>query len=693
MDHKQHKKQTRKVIRWVALALVVALLAVMPLIASRSAKADGPQASILTAKAEIRDITAQLIGGGQLRSDATENITIPAQVKLEKYLVSNGDTIKKGDPIARVDKVSVMVALQEVQETLDYLSRQISSVSNDTEPDQVKARSGGVVKILYAEPGDNVREVMLEHGALAVLSLDGRMALDIPKQAGFSYGDTVTVTLTDGTELEGRVESALEDTMTVSVEDDNYAVGTAAVVTEKDGTGLGSGELYIHSPWNATAYTGTVTAVNVTENTKVSSGKVLFRLETEGHSAQFQILTQQRRDYEALMTELFAMYDSGVITAPCDGLITGVDEEGAFLLSDTEAGHTWRLQLASSSSASESEGGETPPPEGGETPPPEGGETPPPEGGEGGGETGCDCPDPESGHEPDCPEYEEVPVPSSNVFLVEAVSEAGVTLKYISGDNPHKPASFSGTTYPDGTPIAVGDLVMLSPDNTITKIGSAAPQSPGMGQMPGMDFSALIGGMHGFGGLGGMGGFGGSANVQAFEPYSLDTLTIATITSQEHMTLEITVDEQDISRLQTGMAATITVEAMPGQTFPATVTSIGNTGTNLGGSSKFTAKLTLDKSSDMLPGMNASAFLDLDTASSVLSVPVAAVTDTGANVFLHTGYDEKKDILSNPVAVTTGISDGEYVQILSGLSEGDAVFYAYYDTAEENHIPDRGLGF
>ena len=159
------------------------------------------------------------------------------------------------------------------------------------------------------------------------------------------------------------------------------------------------------------------------------------------------------------------------------------------------------------------------------------------------------------------------------------------------------------------------------------------------------------------------------------------------------MTLEITVDEQDISRLQTGMAATITVEAMTGQTFAATVTSIGNTGTNLGGSSKFTAKLTLDKSGDMLPGMNASAFLDLDTVSSVLSVPVAALTENGAEVCLYTAYDEKKDVLSGPVAVTTGISDGEYVQILSGLSEGDTVFYAYYDTLEENHIPDRGLGF
>ena len=194
--------------------------------------------------------------------------------------------------------------------------------------------------------------------------------------------------------------------------------------------------------------------------------------------------------------------------------------------------------------------------------------------------------------------------------------------------------------------------------------------------------------------MGGMGGAGmGGGTAQTFELYSLETLTIATVTSQEQMTLEITVDEQDISRIQQDMDATITVEALTGQTFPATVNSIGNTGTNEGGSSKFTAKLTLDKTGQMLPGMNASAFLDLDTETDVLSIPVAALAENGTEVVVYTGHDAKKNVLTGPVTVTTGLSDGEYVQILSGISYGDTIYYSYYEAQEESFPPQPGFGF
>jgi len=134
------------------------------------------------------------------------------------------------------------------------------------------------------------------------------------------------------------------------------------------------------------------------------------------------------------------------------------------------------------------------------------------------------------------------------------------------------------------------------------------------------------------------------------------------------------------------------VEALTGQSFPASITSISNTGTNAGGSSKFTVKLALTKTGDMLPGMNASAYLSLQSQD-VTAIPVAAVVEEGSQTVVYTGYHEKDDVLTNPVVVTTGVSDGEYVQILSGLTETDTVYYAYYDTLEHSRTPERGLGF
>ena len=59
-------------------------------------------------------------------------------------------------------------------------------------------------------------------------------------------------------------------------------------------------------------------------------------------------------------------------------------------------------------------------------------------------------------------------------------------------------------------------------------------------------------------------------------------------------------------------------------------------------------------------------------------------------MYVYTGYDPETGELLNPVEVTTGISDGEYVQV-SGIPEGTEVFYAYYDTLEQSFAPDSGI--
>ena len=84
---KHQKNQIKRYITWGFLALLVALLSVMPLLASQKAEADGPQASILTTTLQQRSIDANIIGGGQLASESTEEVTIPEAVKLTKYLV------------------------------------------------------------------------------------------------------------------------------------------------------------------------------------------------------------------------------------------------------------------------------------------------------------------------------------------------------------------------------------------------------------------------------------------------------------------------------------------------------------------------------------------------------------------------------------------------------------------------------
>lgn len=701
---KQKKKLIKRYIAWGCIALVVLILASMPLLAGKKAEKDGPQASILHTTLQQCSIDSQIIGGGLLASKNTEEITIPEAVKLTKYLVENGDTVKKGDALARVDKVSVMLALTEVQETLDYLAEQIAAASNKKDSNKITAQADGIVKVVYGKPGDTVRDVMLEHGALAVISLDNKMAVKITRDTGLTYGKAVTVTLANGKNVEGFVESNIDDVLTVTIKDKSYPIGETVTVSAEDGTELGSGELFVHNPWNAAAYYGTIQKVHIKAGNKVTSGKQLFQLEVGDYSTNFQILANQRQEYEELMQELFEMYNTGVLSAPCDGFVTGVDEDGTFLLAANSGEQEWFFQPLSgnadanwavmllSGTGAEGEGGT----EGGSSD-----ETEPTEPDPNVCTKLSDCTAPV--HDLGCPNavyYVTVGQVLSNGSVATnpggAVPVTGANLATVSknvalgGSVATWPTAgllnLDLTTYYNGVAPAGSILFQLVDVLSNTHYVYAGAAASG-GQMPGM------GGLAGFGGIAGFGGFGGRGGTAAiFEPYSLETVTVASVTSQDEMTLEISIDEQDIAKLHTGQEATITVEALTGQSFPAVITTISNTGTNEGGSSKFAVKLTLSMSGDMLPGMNASAYLPLQSHS-VMAIPVAALVEDGAKTIVYTGYDAKKETLLNPVVVTTGVSDGEYVQILSGLSEGDTVYYAYYDTIEQSFAPDLGLRF
>ena len=327
---KAKKRKIKQISAAVCAVAVVAILAAIPLIARTEAEKDGPQASILSGTVQMGSIDTELIGGGQLAEEDAVTVKVPASVKLTNFLVENSQTVSEGDAIAGVDRISVMTAIAEVQDTLDILAEEIEAESKKDTDSTVTALAGGTVKIMYAEKGESVQDVMLDHGALAVLSLDGLMAVDLTVEASVAVGTAVTVKLSDGTEAQGKVVKSLAGDVTITIEDDDYTVGGTVEVE-----GLGLGALYIYSPWNATAYAGTISAVKVSEGKTVKAGDTLMTLSDVGFTAAYRQLVAQRQAYEELMLELFTMYQTEVVTAPCDGVVSGVDDNCVQLLSNS----------------------------------------------------------------------------------------------------------------------------------------------------------------------------------------------------------------------------------------------------------------------------------------------------------------------------------------------------------------------
>lgn len=141
------------------------------------------------------------------------------------------------------------------------------------------------------------------------------------------------------------------------------------------------------------------------------------------------------------------------------------------------------------------------------------------------------------------------------------------------------------------------------------------------------------------------------------------------------MTLSLNVDESDILSIAMGQEAVIKLDSLGGQTFPGTVRFIDRVGTSSNGVTTYTADIELQKVEGMLSGMSASATVTIEDVEDTLVIPRDALQKTSTSYYVYTARDEK-GTLGGMKEVTPGISNANFVEIVSGLSEGETVYYA-----------------
>ena len=226
------KKRRIKSILWsCGLLLLVVFLACVPLLMELGAGASAGGPSIISAQAEIGSIPTDLACAGSLCQQDSIEIDAPKGVMLRELLIEDGQHIAKDQILAKVDRVSVMSTIARVQQTLELLNGQIEEASDQKERSKLRCPAGGRVMAIYCESGDDVRDVMLSHGALAILSLDGMLSVRISTDQAVSVGDEVFVVLSDGTKRSGRVESALAGLISVTLSDEDAALGQSVRVS------------------------------------------------------------------------------------------------------------------------------------------------------------------------------------------------------------------------------------------------------------------------------------------------------------------------------------------------------------------------------------------------------------------------------------------------------------------------------
>ncbi|MBQ8201191.1 MAG: efflux RND transporter periplasmic adaptor subunit [Clostridia bacterium] len=139
----------------------------------------------------------------------------------------------------------------------------------------------------------------------------------------------------------------------------------------------------------------------------------------------------------------------------------------------------------------------------------------------------------------------------------------------------------------------------------------------------------------------------------------------------EKMEVSMRVDEYSISDLQLGQECRITVTAL-GETFESRISHINRIPSGGGNTAYYTVTAELTVSPDVLPGMAATVTIPQEEAVDSVILNKNALSfgrDNSAYVLM---YDANQTLQQVPV--TVGLDNDSYVEITSGLKDGDTVY-------------------
>ena len=209
-----------------------------------------------------------------------------------------------------------------------------------------------------------------------------------------------------------------------------------------------------------------------------------------------------------------------------------------------------------------------------------------------------------------------------------------------------------------------------------------------------------------------------------------EMMRIADLTKLE---VKVDVAENDIAKIKLGDSALIEVDAYNNRKFKGIVTQIASSNSGVSSPTptqgsdvtSYKVHISLLQSSfqDLIdankgavspfrPGMSASADIQTNTHENILAIPINAVTvrdrnDTTENSANYTNQKNKEDVNAagknssvddlievvfvlqadgkvKKVPVKTGIQDINFIEIISGLKEGDEVITGPYDVVSKS---------
>ena len=308
------KKKKSRVWLWILLAVIAVIAIGLMLLRNLVLRASEAVYNSYTVTAGTVERT--ITGSGRLASADSETLQLPGEVRVDSVAVESGDFVQAGDVVAMLNVDSLRERAAGVSSEIATLDRQIASRSKVS---SIKSPVRGRVKYLPAKTGDDVLTVIGEYGALALISTDDRMQLEIATSESLALYSDVSVRW-DGGKATGMVYEKTAAGYLITLTDNGTPYLAAAQVFSGE-TLLGEGTITIHAPVAVLANGGEITDVEVKENSFVYANNKLFSLENAPDSASYQSAFADRADKAALYETLLGYITDPRVIAPVDGFV------------------------------------------------------------------------------------------------------------------------------------------------------------------------------------------------------------------------------------------------------------------------------------------------------------------------------------------------------------------------------------
>ena len=664
-NSKANYKRKYKKIFWGSIAGCAGLAVILAggfFLKAKGASKDQTETTVQSAEAKTGTISTTVEGIGSISNGAATDVVVPTGIKVKEVLVESGDTVEEGQVLATLDEASIASELLEVKENIESVEAEIDDLSSDaetagtTEYLEAKVLNGELEELQEAETTlTSLLETQTITATCAgtVSSINVEADTEITKSSG-STGNSSSGNSNSGSST-GNSASAGMTGVSTGAAADSTSSSSSESTSGSDSTSS-SGE-------TNTSVTGSYSLMFLTAQTGSSSSSVT----TTASDKTATQTAQSSGSGTAVQTTEVSTTDAAekITTVDLDVTAPKTGAKPQDTIKETDQ-YTGTISWNCSSDTFEAGTSYT-----------------------------ADI---------------RLTAKDGYVFSAKILPEikgADVTFEVTENDAGQSvlriKAKFSKTgskTENNGNSNNNGNNNNANDNNNSSNSGNNSgsnASSGGSGNTSGTtgntsgvseNASGTTGNTSGGSASGSSGSVAGSSGGTSADTagdtsdsgssvtsqYSAYETAAFSIASNDQATVSINVDELDITSVKTGQTAKITLDAIEGEEFEGTITSVSSESSSGSSSAKYPVEITFDKTDDMRIGMTASASISIDEAEDAVLIPVDALQEKGGKTFVYTKKDSDGN-LSGEVEVETGLSNGNKVEITSGLESGDTVYY------------------